>query len=108
MKLGNPNGAEALRRAGKGAVALRAAVSVNARQFAEELEPVIADMRAMAAELNRRGMRTRRGGAWQVSNVRNLVGRASTRVVGARMLPELPDQIPADKSHRLDQATKYL
>ena len=100
-------------------MALRKSVSANARQFAEELEPVIADMRAMghislramAAELNRRGMRTRRGGEWQVSNVRNLVGRASTRVVGARMLPELPelpDQIPADQPHRQDQSPQYL
>jgi DNA invertase Pin-like site-specific DNA recombinase len=29
-KLGNPNGADALRRAGKGAAALRAAVTANA------------------------------------------------------------------------------
>ena len=83
VKLGNPNGAEALRRAGKGAVALRRAVSANAAQFAAGLAPVLVDiraeghmtLRAMAAELNRRGMQTRRGGSWQVSNVRNLVGR---------------------------------
>jgi DNA invertase Pin-like site-specific DNA recombinase len=83
IKLGNPNGAEALRRAGKGAVALRAAVSANAERFAVELAPVLADIRAeghvslrvMAAELNRRGMQTRRGAMWSVSNVRNLVGR---------------------------------
>ena len=83
MKLGNPNGAAALRRAGKGAAALRAAVSANADRFAEGLAPVLADirtaghvtLRAMAAELNRRGMMTRRGGTWSVSNVRNLVGR---------------------------------
>ena len=83
VKLGNPNGAEALRRAGKGAVALRKAVSANADRFAEELAPVMADiraeghmtLRAIASELNWRGMMTRRGGTWQVSNVRNLVGR---------------------------------
>ena len=83
VKLGNPNGAEALRRAGKGAVALRAAVSANARQFAKGLAPVMENisaqghksLRAIAAELNRRGMMTRRGGEWQVSNVRNLVAR---------------------------------
>ena len=40
VKLGNPNGADALRRAGKGAVALRAAVSANADRFAAELAPV--------------------------------------------------------------------
>jgi hypothetical protein len=32
-------------------------------------------LRAIAAELNRRGMRTRRGRVWQVSNVGNLVSR---------------------------------
>ena len=61
MKLGNPNGAAALRRAGKGAAALRAAVSANADRFAEGLAPVLADirtaghvtLRAMAAELER-------------------------------------------------------
>lgn len=82
VRLGNPNGADALRRAGKGAVALRAAVRDNADRFAEELAPVLRDIRSaghasfrtIAAELNRRGMRTRRG-EWQVSNVRNLVGR---------------------------------
>ena len=86
VKLGNPNGAEAHRRAGKGAVALRAAVSGNAERFAAELAPVIeairaerhVSLRAIAAELNRRGMRTRRGGMWQVSNVRNLVGRSKS------------------------------
>jgi hypothetical protein len=35
-------------------------------------------LRAIAAELNRRGMMTRRGGRWQVSNVRNLVRRLAT------------------------------
>ena len=83
VKLGNPNGAEALRRAGRGAVALPAAVIGNADRFAEGLAPVLADiraegatsLRAIAAELNRRRMRTRRGGTWSVSNVRNLVGR---------------------------------
>lgn len=33
VKLGNPNGAESLRRAGKGGVALRAAVTDNAAAF---------------------------------------------------------------------------
>ena len=83
VKLGNPNGAEALRRAGKGAVALRAAVAANADAFAADLAPMLADiraaghvsLRAIAAELTRRGMLTRRGGQWGVSNVGNLVGR---------------------------------
>ena len=85
VKLGNPNGATALRRTGKGAVALREAVAANADQFADGLAPVLLDirtqghvtLRALAAELNRRGMMTRRGGTWQVSNVRDLINRVA-------------------------------
>lgn len=83
VKLGNPNGAAALRRAGKGGAALRAAVAANADGFAEGLAPVAGRLRAeghttfraMAAELNARGILARRGGRWHVSNVRNLVER---------------------------------
>ena len=82
-KLGNPNGAAALRRAGKGGAALRAAVAQNADRHAQDLAPVIANiraigctsLRAIAAELNTRGMLTRRGGAWHVSNVGKLLAR---------------------------------
>jgi DNA invertase Pin-like site-specific DNA recombinase len=81
VKLGNPNGAESLRRAGKGGAAMRAAVSSNAAAFAEDLAPVLADiraaghtsLRAIAAELTARGIRTRRGGRWSVSNVGRLL-----------------------------------
>ncbi len=81
MKLGNPNGAASLRRAGKGGVALRTTVSANAAAFAADLAPVLADirsaghtsLRAIAAELTQRGIRTRRGGAWQVSNLMALL-----------------------------------
>jgi DNA invertase Pin-like site-specific DNA recombinase len=83
VKLGNPNGAAALRRAGKGGAALRAAVSANADAHARDLAPVIADiraggatsLRAIAGELNARGMQTRRGGRWHVSTVGNLLER---------------------------------
>ena len=83
VKLGNPNGAAALRRAGKGGAALRAAVSANADAHARDLAPVIADiraggatsLRAIAGELNARGMQTRRGGRWHVSNTGNLLER---------------------------------
>ena len=72
VNLGNPYGAAALRRAGKGGAALRATVSLNADRFAADLAPVLADiraqghssLRAMAEELTRRGMRTQRGGRW--------------------------------------------
>lgn len=87
VKLGNPNGAESLRRAGKGGVALREAVKANADQFAKDLEAVVADiraaghcsLRAVASELTRRGIQTRRGGEWQVSNVKGLLKRYDTR-----------------------------
>ena len=83
VKLGNPNGAESLRRAGKGGVALRAAVSANARDFAANLATVVAEirasghtsLRAVASELAFRGMKTRRGGEWRPSNVRGLLDR---------------------------------
>ena len=85
MKLGNPNGAAALRRAGKGGAALQATVRKNADAFAAELAPVLSEihaaghtsLRSIAAELNARGIRTRRGGQWHVSNVRNLLGRVA-------------------------------
>ena len=85
VKLGNPNGAASLRRAGKGGVALQAAVSANAEEFARDLAAVVTDiraagtvsLRAIAAELALRGIRTRRGGQWQVSNVQVLLRRLS-------------------------------
>ena len=86
VKLGNPNGAAALRRAGKGGESLRAAISANAEAFAADLAPVLADiratghtsLRAIAAELGARGIRTRRGGRWQVSNVKAMLARLGT------------------------------
>jgi hypothetical protein len=45
VKLGNPNGAAALKRAGKGGVALRAAVSANAAAFAADLAAVLEDVK---------------------------------------------------------------
>jgi DNA invertase Pin-like site-specific DNA recombinase len=83
VKLGNPSGAASLRRAGKGGVALRAAVSANAEAFAEDLAPVLANirtrghvlLRAIAAELTVRGIRTRRGVKWSVGNAKCLLER---------------------------------
>lgn len=81
VKLGNPNGAASLRRAGKGGAALRAAVSANAAAFSADLAPVLEDirakghtsLRAIATELTARGIRTRRGGKWGVGNVQALI-----------------------------------
>ena len=77
VKLGNSNGAAALRRTGKGASALRAVVVANAEPYAKDLADVVMDIRAggatslrtMAAVLNARGMLTRRAGMWQDLNV---------------------------------------
>jgi hypothetical protein len=87
VKLGNPNGAAALRRAGKGAAPLREAIAGNADRHARDLALVVEDirsggavsLRAIAAELNGRGMLTRRGGRWHVSTVTNLLGRLRLR-----------------------------
>jgi DNA invertase Pin-like site-specific DNA recombinase len=80
---GNPNGAEALRRAGKGNGASCAAQKANALTRATDLSETLQDviaaghttLRAQANELNRRGITTKRGGKWHASSVSNLRGR---------------------------------
>jgi DNA invertase Pin-like site-specific DNA recombinase len=87
VKLGNPNGAAALRRSGQTGAPLRAAIARNADRHARDLAPVVDDirtggatsLRAIAAELNGRGMLTRRGGRWHVSTVMNLLDRLGIR-----------------------------
>jgi DNA invertase Pin-like site-specific DNA recombinase len=82
-RLGNPNGAAAFRRAGQGNSAAIAAVRQAADQHAADIMPVIADIRrsgttsfkGIARELNRREIRTARGGAWHPATVRNLLDR---------------------------------
>jgi hypothetical protein len=67
VRLGNPNGAAALRWVGKGGAPLQAAIARNADRHAQDLAPVVADfrsggmpsLRAIAGELNARGMLTR-------------------------------------------------
>jgi len=68
-------------------VALRAAIAANAERHAQDLAPVVADirasgatsLRALAGEMNARGMLTRRGGRWHVSTVMNLLDRLGLR-----------------------------
>jgi DNA invertase Pin-like site-specific DNA recombinase len=76
-KLGNTRNAVAAAAAGR-------QVQVTAAEhFAATVLPVIASLqksgvtsyREIAAALNGRGVRTARGGRWQVSNVRNLMAR---------------------------------
>lgn len=81
--LGNPNGAAALRRAGKGNAAGLEAVRKKADSHAAELRPVIESLAsenitslgAIAAALNERGMLTPRGGQWHKTSVSNLLAR---------------------------------
>ncbi len=81
--LGNPNGAAALRRAGKGNGASLKAIGGNADAFAADLRPVLEDIRAagitslegIARELTAREIRTPRGGRWRPTSVKNLLTR---------------------------------
>ena len=83
VKLGNPNGAEASRRAGEDGSALRKTFRQNADEHAAALAPVVealrgeghTTLRGLADALNARGTMTRRGGRWHVSNVSNLMAR---------------------------------
>lgn len=82
-KLGNPNGAAALMRAGKGNAAGVEAVKAKAQDYAEDLRPVIGALQAegltslgaLAGALNERGIRTPRGGSWHKTSVGNLLDR---------------------------------
>ncbi len=82
VKLGNPNGAAPLRRAGKGNVAAVAALRAQAGARAKDLEPILADIekqgirshKGIAMELNEREIPSPRGRAWneiQVARVRS-------------------------------------
>lgn len=82
-KLGNPNGAKALRRAGKGNSAAVEAIRDTADRHAADLAPVIEhlqseghrSLRQLAAALNERHFRTPRGCAWHPTSVKNLLER---------------------------------
>jgi len=75
--LGNP------RNAGTAAAKGRRVQSSEADRFAATVLPIIAairrsgvtSLRGLAEALNDRGIRTARGGRWQVSNVRNVLSR---------------------------------
>jgi DNA invertase Pin-like site-specific DNA recombinase len=82
-KLGNPNGAAALLRAGKGNAAGVEAVKAQAQDYAEQMRPVVEHLQALgksslgalAEALNEGGYRTPRGGSWHKTSVGNLLGR---------------------------------
>jgi len=82
-RLGNPNGAAALRRAQKGNKASLRVIRERADHHAVNLRPVldslsdegIVSLGHIADALNERGMLTPRGGSWHKSSVRNLIAR---------------------------------
>lgn len=83
QRLGNPNGAAALRRSAKGNAASIDVIKAGATARADQMRPVIDDMRSrgvtslerLAGELNAGGFVTARGGRWHASSVRNLLAR---------------------------------
>lgn len=87
VRLGNPNGAAALKRAAKGNSASVAAIRDAADSHAKNLRPVIyalasdgiTSLGAVAVALNERGMLTPRGKRWHKSSVRNLLDRLSAQ-----------------------------
>jgi DNA invertase Pin-like site-specific DNA recombinase len=78
-KLGNPSSR------GEAAAAGRKVQTQEADRFARTMMPIVealqasgvTSLRGLAIALNNRGVRTARGGRWQVSNVRNLLSRPS-------------------------------
>lgn len=86
QKLGNPNGAAALLRAGKGNAAGVLAVKTKAQEYAQEMQAVVSNLQAqgkislggLAEALNEGGYKTPRGGAWHKTSVKNLLNRLTT------------------------------
>lgn len=83
VKLGNPNGARALRGKQVGNKQAVAALKANAEHRAASLRTIVDDMRskdivsvrAFADELNARGILTPRGGAWHPTSAARLLSR---------------------------------
>lgn len=83
VKLGNPNGADALRRADKGNTAAISKIKGNAEQLAEDLRVVVEDIqqagitsvRGITQELNARCIKTARGGKWHPTSTARLLKR---------------------------------
>jgi DNA invertase Pin-like site-specific DNA recombinase len=82
-RLGNPVNANAAAAKGR-ATSLR-----EADRFAATVIPIVqsirqsgvTSLRGIAVALNNRGIRTARGGQWQVSNVRNVLARGDERLL---------------------------
>lgn len=86
VKLGNPNGARALRGKQVGNKKAVAAVKANAHYRASNLRSIVDDIRAqgvtsvrtIAAELNTRGILTPRGASWHPTSTARLLARLAT------------------------------
>jgi DNA invertase Pin-like site-specific DNA recombinase len=83
VKLGNPNGARALRGKQVGNKQAVAAVQANAEQRAANLRAIVDELqaqgftsvRAIATQLNERGILTPRGAAWHPTSAARLLWR---------------------------------
>src|ERR1700722_14542754 len=83
VKLGNPNGARALRGKQVGNAEAVAAIKLKAQEHATNLRSIMDDVRAqgttsvrkIAEELNNRGILAPRGGEWQATTVVRLLAR---------------------------------
>jgi DNA invertase Pin-like site-specific DNA recombinase len=90
VKLGNPNGARALRGKEVGNKEAVAAIKQKAQEHATNLRAIlddihahgIASIRKIAEELNRRGILAPRGGEWQPTTVVRLLARLSVQKPG--------------------------
>jgi hypothetical protein len=84
-RLGNPNGARALRGKQVGNKQAVTTIKAKAQERAENLRAIVADLRsagvtsvrAMAQELNARAILTPRGGRWHATSVVRLMERLS-------------------------------
>lgn len=86
VKLGNPNGARALRGRQVGNHAAVARIRAKATEHADNLRAIVEDIRAqgatsvraVASELNRRGILTARGGDWHPTTAARLLERLAS------------------------------
>jgi DNA invertase Pin-like site-specific DNA recombinase len=83
VKLGNPNGARALKGKQVGNKQAVAAVRANAQHRATNLRAIVDDLRSqgftsvrtIATQLNERGILTARGGSWHQTSAHRLLSR---------------------------------
>ena len=93
QRLGNPNGAAALRRAGPTTTGIEA-IKRNADDHAERLRATVERLQAdgslshsaLAASLNAEGVLTPRGATWHPSSARNLLARLEQRARFGKLL----------------------